>query len=486
MLRGSNTEPAEKLTLLNTATIGGIDQPAGQILLQSPLDDTVSDGGPAHVTLSRQEYEYLNKLRHKVIDTKQPNDLQDIVGDWEAVEHLIETPEPKSVMTNGRRPTARQRAAAQRAAAAVPPRGTGGPPQQRAQQFQRIRAQNPTTGRGRNVNAPALVSKIREVRTGHPIVKGGRWTADGRTCVAYREYLGDVHGSVDFATQQYPVNPGLATFNWLHNIAKEYDYYHFKALSFHYATDSATSAPGSVMLAVDFDAGDSGPTSKLEAMAFSNATRNATWENFWYDAKHHNMNAFTPHRFVRVGSVPTGEDVKTYDVGNLYVSTQGQTGTGIIGELYVEYEVEFSSPHFNLLNMSKAHTYDITGTTSLGPTSLLGLASAVTVNGGSLSVRYNSFHFNPEIQGYYVCHIRVTGTGLTQAGSIFAIDGGGNNTIEILFQDKFISTDSTLMTAKCYFIIRESNLSLDANGINPALTAGTVTSSDFTMYLAAR
>jgi hypothetical protein len=49
-------------------------------------------------------------------------------------------------------------------------------------------------------------------------------------------------------------------------------------------------------------------------------------------------------KYVRPGAQPANTDIKTYDSGNLFVSTQGQGGTTNCGELHVRYRVRLMKP----------------------------------------------------------------------------------------------------------------------------------------------
>jgi hypothetical protein len=49
--------------------------------------------------------------------------------------------------------------------------------------------------------------------------------------------------------------------------------------------------------------------------------------------------------FVRIGPQPPNTDIKTYDIGNLFVISQGVSTPGAtLGELYVEYTVVLMTP----------------------------------------------------------------------------------------------------------------------------------------------
>jgi len=105
----------------------------------------------------------------------------------------------------------------------------------------------------------------------------------GNFCVKHREYITDITGSVNFTVNKYAVNPGLNNlFPWLANIANQYESYLFRKLHFVYEPACSTVTPGSVMLAVDFDASDPDPIGKVQMMAYNNAVRSPAWEAVTY------------------------------------------------------------------------------------------------------------------------------------------------------------------------------------------------------------
>lgn len=166
---------------------------------------------------------------------------------------------------------------------------------------------------------------------------------DGNFCVKHREYITDIAGSVTFTARTFNINPGLITaFPWLANIANQYESYLFKSLHFIYEPACATTVAGSIMLAVDFDASDAAPTSKVQMMAYSNAVRSPPWEMTKYLSINSDLRKFGVQRYVR--NSPVSGDIKTYDIGNFFLATSNFADNTFVGELYVEYELEFYTP----------------------------------------------------------------------------------------------------------------------------------------------
>jgi len=170
---------------------------------------------------------------------------------------------------------------------------------------------------------------------------------DGRVRITHREYIGDVVGSVNYACSTYEVNPGLYNnFPWLSSLANNYESYIFRKLTYEFETTCATTATGAVMLAVDFDAGDTVPTSKQTILGFHNSVRSSTWAPCQMKCSVPDLTK-TGQKFTRKASLAPNLDIKSYDVGNLYVATQGMAGATIVGELYVSYVVDLITPQLN-------------------------------------------------------------------------------------------------------------------------------------------
>lgn len=160
----------------------------------------------------------------------------------------------------------------------------------------------------------------------------------------HREYIQDVAGSVDFANFQLAVNPGMEeTFPWLSTIASRFETYSFHNLIFRYETSRASTTAGNVMLAIDYDAADAEPADKTQFMTYEGATRSVTWQECVNISSLENLSKYK-ERYVRSDTLAANLDIKTYDVGTLNVGTSGQTDVTVVGELYVEYYVNFYTP----------------------------------------------------------------------------------------------------------------------------------------------
>lgn len=195
-----------------------------------------------------------------------------------------------------------------------------------------MRVVKPTKASNPTQSMPAAY--VMNMQTKAPKVR----SKNGKTLLAHRGLVSVVTGSTTFNAVKYVCNPGIAaSFPWCSRLAKSYDKYKFTKLKFIYKAIAPTTVSGAVMLAFDYDTLDAVPTSKYEAsQTFPNAETNV------FATTELNVQVDPVWRFVRQGDL-SGTDLKTYDFGSLIVSTS-YSAAQVVGELYVEYEVELDKP----------------------------------------------------------------------------------------------------------------------------------------------
>lgn len=247
-------------------------------------------------------------------------------------------------------------------------------------------------------------------RVDAPVARGMRFretaarvTGDGHVMVIkHRELVADVSGSTGFAVTGYPVNPGQGqTFPWLSVLARNFEKYRFRRLKFEFESSQPTTAQGMTMLAFDLDASDPAPTSKVQLMSYQGASRANVWE-----PQATSLPEQQPPLYVRVGTQPTSTDIKTYDAANLWFGTAGEASVTVIGELYVEYEVELHVPQLSTAALSLGGSLRLTGTTG----SFVGSAAAGSMEYVVLAA--NTFAVRAvEGQSYFVHGWAICGTG---------------------------------------------------------------------------
>jgi len=169
-------------------------------------------------------------------------------------------------------------------------------------------------------------------------------TQSGGMRIVHKELVGSVSGTSAFTVQNaLALNPGVAaTFPWLSSQANYWEQYKFNRLRFEYVTRCASTQVGSVIMAPDYDAADSNPTSESNMSTYQDSAEDAPWKNIICDLNPKSMHPDGPKKFIRTGNV--SGDVKTYDVGLLFLATTDCGGTPPLGKLWVEYDVELFVP----------------------------------------------------------------------------------------------------------------------------------------------
>lgn len=166
------------------------------------------------------------------------------------------------------------------------------------------------------------------------------------------EYIGEVEAKnfPNFNVEMYPVNIGQAkTFPWGSIVAKNYEKYHFTYLEFYYKKEvsqfAANGTTGKVIMSFDSDAADGAPTNK-QAMEDQEPHADCMpSENLSLKIPKKMLSPLMNNaHFIRPAGLPGAADIKTYDVGNFQIATQGTTANGAIGELHVRYKCILSIP----------------------------------------------------------------------------------------------------------------------------------------------
>jgi predicted aconitase with swiveling domain len=281
-----------------------------------------------------------------------------------------------------------------------------------------------------------------------------QYMGNGDVRVKHREYLFTVPGSVAFAVTSYSLNPGLAqTFPWLSGIASRYESYLEEGFKICFDTMKSASTNGRIMLAVDFDASDAAPVSVQEMMNNEGAVDAAVWrEKLEYVAPVHDLRKFGIERYLRSGTAPSGSDIKTFDVGNILIATEGCADTTSIGHVYLEYTTLLRTPQFSTASSALAGSAKITSGGTSSKTALFGTVPVVT-GGLPLTALNNTITWGSV--GQFMVVVQIQGTGIT--GTAATITGtatqttGSNLSGAVLFNAT--SGTSTVGSMVLYFTV---------------------------------
>jgi hypothetical protein len=263
------------------------------------------------------------------------------------------------------------------------------------------------------------------------------YSNNGRECrVVHREFVSNVTGSVAFATPiQLALNPGLsATFPWLANIANNFEQYRVNRLVAKYLTRTGTNVPGSILLYPDYDAADAAPVSEQIASNYQEVCEDAPWKDISCALRIAGMHAIGPKKFVRAEALANNLDIKTYDVGTLFLSTVDGT-TVSWGKLWLEYDISFFEPQLNPAGAPIFLGGSVTGAPGGSMTPAAPFGTAATVDAQNRGFTFAGQVMTFTTTGTITASVQVTGTGLASftptagsgaviLGSAYNINGG--------------------------------------------------------------
>lgn len=170
--------------------------------------------------------------------------------------------------------------------------------------------------------------------------------------IRHREFLGDVISSSvagAFRITDYPINPGLVgSFPWLSDVCgASFQQYRINGMVFEFrsmssdALNSVNTALGSVVMATDYDSKDVPFTSKqqMENTEFGVSCKPSSCMIHGIECAR-NQTAVS-ELYIRAYDVPTGADIRLYDMGRFSLATVGCQGTSVnLGELWVSYDID--------------------------------------------------------------------------------------------------------------------------------------------------
>jgi len=230
------------------------------------------------------------------------------------------------------------------------PRSSGRPaPPPRPRRQRRRGVTGPTTANYRNNLFAAPVSYGRTTQSSR--------ASDRTQVVPGREYLGDVTGSgTSITSTTYYWNPGdAAIFPWLSGIAAKFMNWRFRKLKVIYQGTSSTTEKGDVILATvpNFDAALL--TTKQHFLDEANMTRAIPWcPSIVHDVLASRASHFLNWYCVSNpdGTPASGTDYDKYEFGFTQLGCFGNSGSTVVGELWVEYECEFEGRRVNSIGLT--------------------------------------------------------------------------------------------------------------------------------------
>lgn len=212
------------------------------------------------------------------------------------------------------------------------------------------------------------------------------------------------------------LNPGLSSFlPWLSGIANSFDMYSFKRLRFMYLAKTSSSNTGEVDMAYDPDPTDPAPTSQALILNYGVRCSSSVWSNCSVEVPSVDLRRLP--RFLTRSAVVPGE-LGTFDIGQLFVATSGNASNAVVGQLWVEYEVEFYTPQ------------PVAMALSTGPRSTSQFTNSVAqpmTSGAPLTLNFDTATYNP------------LGSSVPSSGSISGLQGSFSFYLQLTVQASSIT-----------------------------------------------
>nr|QKV51282.1 putative capsid protein [Crucivirus sp.] len=196
----------------------------------------------------------------------------------------------------------------------------------------------------------------------------------------HREFLGDVFSSSTASTfkiDSYPINPALSvTFPWLSGVVgAKFQQYRINGMSFEFrsmssdALNSTNTALGSVIMSTDYDSADATFTSKQEMENTEFGVSCKPSVNMIHGIECARAQTPVSELYLRAFDVPSGKDIRLYDMGRFSIASTGCQGTNVnLGELWVSYDIDVFKAIENVpAYLTPFAQYAITGATASAP-----------------------------------------------------------------------------------------------------------------------
>lgn len=176
------------------------------------------------------------------------------------------------------------------------------------------------------------------------LVSGNRARVkNGKTIVHHRELIGTIQATGATFTlnngtgEIYPINPtDPGTFKWLSTMASNYDTYNLLSCCLEYVPMCSTTEIGRVALFYDRDSQDTGPFDRNELANYAVLAESSPWSPMTLT-----LPDLRGERFLQDAIT---NDARLSDAGRVGWCTYGNTGTNLLGDVFICYEVELLNP----------------------------------------------------------------------------------------------------------------------------------------------
>lgn len=167
-------------------------------------------------------------------------------------------------------------------------------------------------------------------------------SSKGKLLLRGSEQIAAVNNSIAFDCSRYSINPGMPLFTAASSQADHYQRYTFRKLVFRYVpSDGSTGTKGTVYLALNYDPEEAVPSDLKELSTYTSMVNTRVYETKSISLSR--KDAFSDNPFKKVRCGPVGSNLNAYDTCLLLVARKDGADTGAIGNIWVDYEIEFQS-----------------------------------------------------------------------------------------------------------------------------------------------
>jgi hypothetical protein len=273
----------------------------------------------------------------------------------------------------------------------------------------------------------------------------------GRSGGSYRfsrkEYIMDIDGNTSAfnLVATIPIQPGIASFlPWGNGIANLYDMYRFHRLRFCYYNKTSSGNKGEIALVFEPNPKDSPPGTLVAALNDSIHYTGSVWVNGCLEVPRENLNRYS--KFLTRNAI-VASDITTFDVGSLWVITSKNLDNTTIGQLWVEYDIEYFSPQ---VDSGVAPLPSVT-------TAMTHAATQPVVGATPLVMLWDTFLFN------------ALGLSAPVAGAITGLSGGYS-----IYAQATVTATATIATATMGIL--KNGVAVLTAYYSPAIASGSTSS----------
>jgi len=208
----------------------------------------------------------------------------------------------------------------------------------------------------------------------------------------------------------------MTTFlKWLPTQAVGWETYQWHSIVAESLTRTGSNVPGSIQLCPDYDASDAAPTDEFSESSYKDLCEDAPWKTIRCTMPGSRLHP-NGKKFIRFGAVAS-TDVKTYDAGNLFVTTTDGTAVPW-AKLWIHYDVTLFTPQLPPGGMvALSNVLHITGTTPTTANSFPNQTVGANSNSGIATVPATGEIITFNVPGRYMVNYSTTSTTNTPAGN---------------------------------------------------------------------